>query len=1133
LVSKLKNTLGIVAVSILITGLLVAQSERGTIRGTVTDSSGSVMPGVTVKAVSVDTGIETSTVSTDAGLYSIPQLKPGNYFVEAERSGFKKLKRENVTVAISGTVGLDLQLEVGEVTQEVSVTEAAPQLKSETSEVATGVSPKAFLDLPLNASGGRSAESFIFLAPGTTGNTFDAHINGSQTLSKEIQLEGLSMTIAEVGGDPRVMTMPPDALQEMSIATGSYSAEFGNSGGGVERFTIRSGTNNFHGNLYEFLRNDKLDARDFFQASRSVNRQNEYGGSIGGPILKNKTFFFFNLNYFKFRSGPSNQIGSVPTPAFKNGDLSALRNPDGSLIQLYDPATTRSDGAGGFTRDPFPGNIIPAGRISAVSRKVLTFIPDPKTAGIFNNYLATENSRNDNRNFTFKIDHQLASNHRLSGAWNDGKNTDSGPVAVLPHPVSATRNGVLGPAQKTLRLSHDWVVTPTIVNHLSAGHTRQYQRLESEEEGGNWAQQLGITGVANGAFPTINAGFLAGGLAWGENQQLLVTVSNTFLLADSLSMVKGKHNLKFGFDFRKYQNNQAVPSSSGTFTFNRNETAFPSAALRPTTGHPFASFLLGQVDSGSYSINEVTRGMRYPYFAGYFQDDFKMRPNFTLNIGLRWDYLPNITEVNNIYTVMDPTLPNPAAGGRPGAIAYASDDRQALVNGTSYNNWGPRVGFAWQPMKKLVVRSAYGISYYPTGAQGGGNAKPSGLGFTANPTFFSQDLGLTPGFIWDNGFPQNYTRPPIIDPGFGVVSGSPIGVPFYDPNAKEPTNRQDWNFGIQYQLADNWLLDASYVGSKSTRLATGVVNYNQVDSRYLNLGELLTRNIADPAVVAAGFSRPYPSFNGSLAQSLRPFPQYSGLGAANSANFGNMTYNSLQMKVEKQFSQGLFFLSSFTWSKTLTDSSSALSGFFSTSARDNYNRKLEKGLAQFDVPARLVVAFNYELPIGPGKPAAGGVTGAAAKILGGWQINGIMAYQSGTPIGVGVANTLPLFNSRNLPNIVPGVDPKLDTSNFDPARDLYLNIKAFQEPAPFTFGNAPSLLNVRAFPSYNEDFGIMKRTYIREQMNIEFRFEMFNAFNRHIFGAPSGANVSDLPTFGKITSASAGRRGQFALKFNF
>ena len=630
--SMVKGTISITAVLILATVVMAAQSERGTIRGTITDATGSVMPGVAVKAVNVDTGIETSTVTTDAGLYSIPQVKPGNYRVEAERTGFKKLIRENVRVDVSGTVGLDLQMEVGDVTQVVSVTEAAPQLQNETSDVATAVNPKTFIDLPLNATGGRSAESFIFLAPGTTGNTFDAHINGSQTLSKEIQLDGLSMTIAEVGGDPRVLTLPPDALQEFSIATGSYSAEFGNTGGGVERFTIRSGTNDFHGSLYEFLRNDVLDARDFYQGSRAINRQNEYGGSIGGPIFKNRTFFFFNLNYFKFRSGPSNQIASVPTAAFKRGDLSELKNADGSLIQIYDPATTRSDGQGGLTRDPFLGNLIPDSRISGVAKKVLGFVPDPKSPGIVNNFLAVNNSRNDNRNYTMKFDHQLNSNHRLSGSWNDGKNTDSGPIASLPHPISSTRNGVLGPAQKTLRLSHDWVISPTIVNHLSAGHTRQYQELRADEQGGNWGQQLGISGLPNGAFPYISAPPFTN---WGENQELLITVSNTFLIADSLSMVKGKHNLKMGVDFRKLQNNLNVPSVTGYFSFSRNETAFPSTALRSTTGSAFASFLLGQVDSGTIHISEVTRGMRFPYFAGYFQDDIKLRPNFTLNVGLR------------------------------------------------------------------------------------------------------------------------------------------------------------------------------------------------------------------------------------------------------------------------------------------------------------------------------------------------------------------------------------------------------------------------------------------------------------------------------------------------------------------
>jgi Carboxypeptidase regulatory-like domain len=1116
--------------------IAVAQSERGTIRGTVTDATGAVVIGATVKAINPETGVESSTVTTAAGFYSIPQLKPGIYRVEVEQASFKKSVRQNVTVNVAATVGLDFQLELGELTQEVSVTASAPQLKSETSEVSTAINPKTFNDLPLPVAGGRSAESFIFLAPGTTGNTFDAHINGSQTLSKEIQFEGLSMTIAEVGGDPRVVTLPPDALQEFSIATGTYSAEFGNTGGGIERFTIKSGTNKLHGNLYEFLGNDKFDARGFFQADRSIRRQNEFGGSAGGPIKKNKTFFFFNINYYKFRSGPSNQVASVPTAAFKRGDLSELKNPDGSLIQIYDPNSTRPDGHGGFTRDPFPGNIIPSDRISAVSKNILGYVPDPKTAGIVNNYPASGNSRNDNHNYTIKIDHRVNANHSISFAWNDGLNTDNGPVAPLPLPIANTRDGVKGPAQKTLRLSYDWVISPTTVNHLAGGLTRQYQRLESPNQGQDWPNKLGLTGTANGAFPFVQFGTSGIDIGttsftnWGQNQELLITVSNTFLLSDSLSMVKGKHNLKMGVDARKLQNNLSVPSTSGAFVFDHNETALPSA--RATTGNGFASFLLGAVDNGSYSINDVTKGMRYPYFAAYFQDDIKLRPNFTLNMGLRWDYLPTMVEVNDVYSIMDPTVPNPAAGGRPGALIYAGDGpgrtgRRRLTNGISYNNWGPRIGLAWQPKHHMVIRTGYGISYYPTGAQGGGNAKPQSFGFTATPTFFSQDVGLTPAFYWDNGFPQNYDRPPFIDPGFGV--GGPTS--YWNENAKEPTYRQDWNFGTQYQLAENLLLDIAYVGAKSTRLSTGVFNLNQVDSKYLSLGNLLTQPIDDPAVVAAGFAPPYPGFSGSLAQALRPFPQYSGIGTTNSANMGNSTYNSLQMKVEKRFSNGLFLLSSYTWSKTLTDASSALSGFFSTSARDQYNRRLEKALAFSDVPSRLVVAFNYELPIGPGKPHAN-VTGVAGKILGGWQINGIMSYQSGTPISAGVNNNLPLFNDRNLPNVVPGVNPKFDTSNFDPAQDLYLNVKAFAEPAPFTYGNAASILNVRTFPSYNEDFGIMKRTVIHEDMNIEFRFEMFNAFNRHIFGAPS-SNVSDPFSFGKITSASGGRQGQFALKFNF
>jgi len=1135
----MRTAVALIASIVISATILPGQTDNGSLRGTVQDGSGAAISGAKISAVNVAMGVTSSTVSGEAGNYNLPQLRPGMYRVEAEQPGFKRLIRENVRVEVATVAALDLTLEVGGVSESVTVTAAAPQLRAESSEVSTAVNPKTFIDLPLNAAGGRAAESFIFLAPGTTGNTFDAHINGSQTLSKEIQIEGITMTTAEVGGDPRVLTLPPDAIQEFSLTTAVYSAEFGNTGGGIERFTIRSGTNNFHGTAYEFLRNDKLNARGFFNQSRSVLRQNEYGASIGGPIWipkvyngKNKSFFFFNVNWYKFRSGAINQIASVPTADFKRGDLSQLRNPDGSLIQLYDPRTTRCDAAGNCTRDPFPNNIIPANRISSVSRAILGFVPDPSLPGILNNYPASGNSRTDNRNYTMKLDHFFSSSHRISGSYNNGLSADNGPFASLPHPIANTRASNPGAGQNTVRFSHDWTVSPTILNHFGAGFTRQKQLLIADEQGQGWSQKLGLKGVNNGPFPVV---FIAPFTEWGNNQDLLSTISATWAFADSLSLVKGKHNLKFGVDYRKYQNNFRQGERSGSFNFSRNETAFPSSDRRAITGNAFASFLLGEVDNGSLLINEVTRGMRFPYFATYAQDDWKVSSKLTLNLGLRWDLFMPITEVNDNYSIMDPTVPNPAAGGRLGALVFAGNGpgrsgNRRLTDGISLNNFGPAIGLAWSVLPKTVIRAGYQISYYQTGALGGGNAKPPSFGFTANPTFFSQDQGITSAFNWDNGFPQNYQRPPIIDPGFGVGSGTTL----WNVSAKEPSYTQSFTFDTQWQLAPNWLLDVGYVGSKATRLSTGVFNVNQVDPVYLRYGDLLTRPIDDPAVIAAGFQRPYPTFTGSLAQALRPFPQYGGIDTNRSENVGNSTYHSLQTKLEKQFSNGLFLLSSYTWSKTLTDSSSALSGFFSTSARDAYNRRLEKGLSVFDVPHRLVAAFNYELPIGPGKPIAN-VSGVAGKIIGGWQVNGILNYQSGEPIGVGVNNTLPLFNSRNLPNVIAGVSPILaDKGNFDPAKDLLLNLSAFAAPAPFTFGNAPSVLsNARTFANYDEDFGILKRTPFTETMNLEFRFEMFNAFNRVRFGAPA-SNISDPFNFGKVTSqANTPRTAQFALKFNF
>jgi hypothetical protein len=350
-------------------------------------------------------------------------------------------------------------------------------------------------------------------------------------------------------------------------------------------------------------------------------------------------------------------------------------------------------------------------------------------------------------------------------------------------------------------------------------------------------------------------------------------------------------------------------------------------------------------------------------------------------------------------------------------------------------------------------------------------------------------------------------------------------------NANKPMYKQDFNFTVERQLAANLSLDVAYVGAKSTRLNTGAVNPDQLNPIYLSLGGLLQNDINSPAVAAAGFRAPYPGFTGSLAQALRPFPQYTGVGTEQSANIGNATYHSLQTKLEKRFSQGLWLLTSYTWSKTITDSNSTLGSFFSPGARDNYNRAIEKGLAVFDVPHRLVVGFNYELPIGPGKPLLS--KGVASKILGGWQVNGILTYQAGVPIQISANNTLPIFNGGNTPNSIPGQKVSSSCSGFDPNAARLLNAGAFSVPGTNQFGNSAQVLpNTRNCPVYNEDFGLMKKFYIRESIYFEFRFEMFNAFNRVVFGSPA-SNINNS-NFGQVTSqANTPRNGQAALKFYF
>ena len=1136
--SALRVVLVVVATAI----SLMAQAERGSIRGIVSDATGAVIPETSVTAINEATGIITSSLSTGAGIYSIPQLSPGTYRIEAEKPGFSKLVRAEVYVEVAGVVSLDLTLEVGQMTETVTVTAATPQLKADTSDVVTSMNAKSYIELPLSlegggVAGGRNPGSFVFLLPGVVGANFATSTNGSQVFTEEIQIDGVSLQTGVHTMTHQELSISPDAVQEFSVTTGGYSAEYGSSQGGVQRYTIRSGTNEFHGNLYEYLRNEKLDARGFFAAQRSINKKNEFGGSFGGPIVRNRTFFFANFNWFRFRSGPTNFLGSVPPPDFIKGDLSALLLPENGAFQVYDPATTSADGQGGFTRLPFAGNIIPQSRFSSVSSKVNSFMPAPTQSGIVDNFFSSGTGQTNTHHYTMKFDHLFNDSHRISGMYNFGKNSPF-PAGRFPFPmqnIKQNTNWIYHP-----RINYTWIISARTFNHFSWGYNRNDQTGEDLTNAMQWGQQLGLSGIPDGAFPTLRMDFYNFNRDPGDGANKFWHKTNVF--SDTVSTVKGRHNLKFGGEYRWLHVTDQTTSSSGVYRFSRNETADPSR--RATTGSSFASYLLGLVDKGDGLISEITAEPIYQYGALFVQDDFKLRSNLTLNLGLRWDVYIPIIEQNNFYSVMDPLKPNPGAGGIPGAMVFAGVDGapRRLTEGTDKKAFAPRLGLAWSVTPKTVVRTGYGISYTATAPLSGTGNWSFAQGFQVFPSFQSQDQGLTPAFNWDDGFPQDFSPPPNTEATFGI-NGL---VHQWAPNHHKPSYRQNWNFGIQYQIVPNMLLDVNYVGAKGTRLQSGLFNANQLHPRHLPLGDLLLKRITDPAVVAAGFSPPYQGFSGSLAQALRPFPQYTNVGTYGVPGFsldmapvGHSTYNALQVKLEKRYSKGLFLLSSFTWAKNLTDASSGWGGFWSPAARDRYNRGLEKALSVMDVAGRAIFAFNYELPFGPGKAFGGSVGGAMGKFLEGWQINGIMTYQSGFPLMSAAANTLPLFNSRNVPDVVPGAIQARSTNNFDPGRDdRLLLVDAFSDPEPLTFGDAPSVLNVRDFPKFKEDFGIVKRTYIGETVNIEFRFEWFNAFNRTTLGfgrfGGGSTNISNPATFGKVNrQENSPRQGQVVLRVNF
>ena len=1186
-----------VAVCMLGVITLYGQTTNGSIQGQVTDPSGAVLGAVTVTARNLDTGVTVTAHTTDAGVYSLPDLRPGRYSVVVEAPNLKKYQQDGVTVRTASTTSLNIQLQIGSVSESVTVSADAAQLETATSDIGTTVETSLVQNLPLEVSGTiRNPVQFITLVPGFVGNvgndpgsnsTDDFKVNGGQEGGTDILVDGVSISLVSPNTQWN-KGVSTEAVQEFKVLQSNFSPEFGESGDGIVNLTLKSGTNQFHGSAYDYLRNRALDANSWaFDVQNAFNRlnnqplnpkppdtQNDFGFTVGGPIFiphlyngKNKTFFFFAYEGFRFHTGSSGTTSYVPE-SFRNGDFSALLtgkiNPTTlqDTGQLYDPTT----------HNPIPGNVLtndPNFRPSSVITNVFAQLP-PTNGGLTDNVFDRSLSNTTANLWDLKIDHNISDKQRVSFGF-DYDNTNTGGSSVLaPFLGSHTPQNT-----RYARLSHNYIFNPTLVNQFLFGFSRRFRTEASNGLDENWPQKLGLTGVANTTFPCIkfvDTPYQDNLNNCGASQ----FADNVYQMNDSISLVRGKHSFKFGGEVRLLQFNvRRLTQSSGEFDFNAAETSSP---IDGSGGNAVASALFGLVNRGVLNYGRFS-GVRYKNFSFFGQDTYKLTPRLTLNYGLRYDIDLPAREAQDRFSAVDPTLPNPGAGGILGAYTYFGSgpgrNGKTRLQDTYTKAFGPRLGFAYSINDKTVLRGGYGIFYQPL--KEGSFADQDSLGF-----FNFETLTTASGapFQIDNGFP--HILPPS-GPFTPEGQNGNSGVILVPRNSGRPADIQSWNLDVQRQITANLQVSVAYVASKGTHLPALNIIPNQTNPSLLPFFTTFASDLASPiscltdgtcpAANAAGVTAPsWMSPTSPISQIFRPFPQYGDFNQEDNSftpdRTGNSTYHSMQAQVNKRFAQGLSFLVSYTISKNITDADSAgpgVSGFIGTNSfigQNSYDRKAEKAVSQLDTPQSLVASFFYELPVGRGKRFLN-TKSWANRVVGGWSVSGILSYQSGIPTEVygpcgGTAGDV-LYAGCHLTgmarvNVIPGVR-QTNGSDLNPFTTPFFNPNAFSPAAPLTFGNEPrSLDHARSFGGRNENITIGKKTnIIGERAVIDFRAEFFNIFNRHIFQQPGGAGgfatTLDQPFapagsgpncpgpfacgFGAVTQSSGPRTIQFGLKVTY
>jgi hypothetical protein len=963
------------------------QSGSGTITGTVKDATRAPIPAARVKIVNASTGVSVETISNEAGIYRAGSLVPGAYRLDVENPGFDRLVRTGVTVEVGETVALDLTLTVGAQTETMTVTEAAPLTESQSSNIAQTVNREMLAGLPLP---NRAASSLAALAPGvvmidsgagTAENYPVFSVAGGRARNQTFILDGGNVSNAVGLTRPQQLTsLPVDAMQEFRVIANNYSAEYGHSTGGIVTMSTRAGTNDLHGSLFESLRNNVFDARNFFAKAKPPIRLNQFGGALGGPVDKDKTHFF--VTWEQTRQLTSNAVvATVPTVANRSGDFS------GVSARIYDPATTV-----GRDRQPFAGNVIPAARFDPVARAALNYYPLPNQAGTAtgaNNYAANSDETLNRNIVVARLDHQFSLKDQATARYyiNDSGTYKSGAYGNPPADPDADITDV---RVQSILIAHTHVFRPTLVNDLRATYLRRKFIDTRPGNGENLAAAIGLTGVSSAAFPAFTIpgyGTLGNPTAVSRMQTPIVDTQ----VLESLSWFRGRHAAKFGVEYRAGGNTEIRDrGSAGNFAISPLITSLPAVA---GTGNALASFLLGEVNSASILVSDRIPS-RAAYWSIYAQDDWRVTDRLTFNLGLRWEAELPRRVVGNLMNSFDRTAINPVSG-TPGVVTFAGRNgvpERAFA--TDWNNFGPRAGFAYRlPVgRETVIRGGAGIFYGPTVSNTIGDS--AATGFSTAASFVVPQADLLSVFRLRDGFPAVERAP--LTPAFGAAAPGQrpfTSVGFFDPRQVAPISYQ-YNLNLQREIAKDLLVELGYIRNVSHRLTANDLTINQVAPQLMGAGD---------------------------AQARRPFPQFSNVTLIN-PSIGNSSYHGGFVRAEKRLSSGFSFLAHYTWSKFLDDveSSNEFNGT-PASYMDAYNRRLDKALSGSDVPHRAIVTALFERK--------------------GWKLGVFQTLESGPPFTVVMAaNTSNAFSAGPLrPNLLlnprlsnPTIDRWFDTAAFAP-----------------------------------------------------------------------------------------------------